>query len=136
MKRVFYTFLLLFVCLGSRAQLTYEQSAAIICRQSPQLEVKMPNIFTPNADYKNDNFTSIVQSEICIDTYYLTVYNQWGQLLHESRVYSQGWNGMDYQGNPFPEGTYYYILTYKAIQLDKAPLPKEVKQRGFFELAR
>lgn len=63
-----------------------------------------PNAFTPNNDGKNDLLKvyglSIKQIE-------LRIYNQWGQLLYETRDPQQGWDGR-FRGKPQPVGPYIY----------------------------
>jgi gliding motility-associated-like protein len=61
----------------------------------------IPNIFTPNGDGKNDTF---VQHFSCLPTE-ITVYNRWGKLVHQEKIYNQKWDG-----GSLSEGTYYYLL--------------------------
>lgn len=71
---------------------------------------KVSNIFTPNADGKNDcfNLGKQINFDTCSDW---TVYNRWGQqVFHSSRSYPC-WNGKkDNAGVDLPSGTYFYIL--------------------------
>ncbi len=94
----------------------------------------MPNVFTPNGDFKNDNFIPIVINELCLDAYDIVVYNKWGQQLYQSDVYDQGWNGNDFYGDPHPAGTYYYLVSYKYFSTEFKT--KSVSEKGFFLLAR
>ncbi|WP_205500128.1 DUF7948 domain-containing protein [Rufibacter psychrotolerans] len=61
----------------------------------------VPNIFTPNADGKNDTF---VQHFSCFPTE-ITIYNRWGKLVFQEKIYNQKWDG----GN-LSEGSYFYLL--------------------------
>ena len=79
------------------------------------VKLKIPNIFTPNGDGKNDYF------QIGYDTgepindlskYFisakLVVFNRWGRTVYESTDYKNDWDG----GN-LPDGTYFYVLECK-----------------------
>jgi gliding motility-associated-like protein len=73
-----------------------------------ELELTIPNVFTPNGDQFNQTFEipdldKYVENE-------LVVVNRWGQKVYEEKNYSGGWDG----GN-LSDGTYFYIL--KAVGL-------------------
>ena len=71
---------------------------------------ELPNIITPNNDNLNDYlFThfAVVYSDVS-----LTILNRWGTKVYETNNYDNSWNGVDKNGNPLKNGTYYYILTY------------------------
>lgn len=80
---------------------------------SPEISVLGVNAFSPNGDGLNDMFR-ISGIEVARE-YYLRIFNRWGETLFESSTPAQGWNG-EYQGNPVPEGHYFYQL--RAISLD------------------
>lgn len=66
-----------------------------------------PNIFTPNGDQVNDLFE--VPCLERIENAHLLVFNRWGDLVYESDKYNNQWDGT-HQGEPLPDGTYFYIL--------------------------
>ncbi|SKB89406.1 conserved repeat domain-containing protein/gliding motility-associated C-terminal domain-containing protein [Parapedobacter luteus] len=67
---------------------------------------KIPNVFTPNGDGRNDVF-EIVGIE-GFDRVEITVVNRWGNEVYRNTNYKNTWNG---QG--LNEGTYYYsIITH------------------------
>jgi gliding motility-associated-like protein len=107
------------------------------CMWGPAFELEMPNVFTPNDDYKNDQFVPLVKNEICLDSYHLRVFNRWGQQLFESWVHNVGWTGMSIYGHSYEEGNYFYIVdyTYHIVDGNSArSVSRELK--GFFLLAR
>lgn len=106
-----------------------------LCKAGPEFKLVMPNIFTPNGDYVNDHFLPRVDNEICLETYYLGIYNRWGQLLYESSVYSMGWHGNTFYGDPYPEGTYYYRMNY-TVKDANSGAQKSHAQNGVFQLVR
>lgn len=65
-------------------------------------ELKVPNVFTPNGDGKNDLFV--------IEGLYgsgntLKIFNRWGILIYKNDDYKNNWNGDNH-----PDGTYYFIF--------------------------
>ncbi|WP_188504102.1 DUF7507 domain-containing protein, partial [Parapedobacter pyrenivorans] len=66
--------------------------------------LKIPNVFTPNGDGKNDQF-EIIGSE-GFDRIEVTVVNRWGNEVYRNDDYQNDWSG---QG--LTEGTYYYLIT-------------------------
>ncbi len=64
---------------------------------------KIPNVFTPNGDGRNDVF-EIVGIE-GFDRVEITVVNRWGNEVYRNNNYSNNWDG---QG--LNEGTYYYVI--------------------------
>ena len=40
----------------------------------------------------------------------LIIFNRWGDVLYKVTPYNNNWDGKNSQGNPLPEGTYYYVL--------------------------
>jgi gliding motility-associated-like protein len=57
----------------------------------PNIEIYVPNAFTPNGDSRNDflkpTFYGIKQMR------FFRVYNRWGQVFYESQNNKQGWDG-------------------------------------------
>src|SRR5690606_22443459 len=64
---------------------------------------KIPNVFTPNGDGRNDQF-EIVGIE-SFDRVEITVVNRWGNEVYRHNNYKNDWDG---QG--LNEGTYYYVI--------------------------
>ncbi len=64
--------------------------------------------FSPNSDGVNDVFT-IRGIENYPDNE-LSIYNRWGNMVYAKEGYSNEWGG-DWEGNPLPDGTYFYVLT-------------------------
>lgn len=66
------------------------------------------NFFSPNDDGLNDVFdiSGLTSDEGCR----LTVMNRWGSTVYQVDDYQNDWRGTNQEGNPLPDGTYYYIL--------------------------
>jgi len=71
-------------------------------------ELKVPNVFTPNADKINDFYT--VEGISFCDKVDVYIYNRWGQLMFESKRPNFKWDGKDQKGLDAVEGVYFIIL--------------------------
>jgi gliding motility-associated-like protein len=69
-------------------------------------DFKVPNVFTPNADSYNDYFPEFYREGLKVE-----IFNRWGVSIYNTSE-GIGWNGL-YNGNSVPNGTYYYIVTFK-----------------------
>lgn len=68
--------------------------------------LRIPNVFTPNGDGKNDTFylehlNSFESSEI-------TIINRWGSTVYETKNYQNDWNAPG-----LSDGTYFYVVKVK-----------------------
>ncbi len=84
----------------------------------PNIEGIM-NLFTPNNDGYNDYW--VIKDLARISPARVAVYTRAGAQVYQSNDYDNKWNGY-YQGNPLPEGTYYYVIEGKDGQIFKGPL--------------
>ena len=73
--------------------------------------VLIPEGFSPNGDEFNQTFMidgiEYTENEMVIT-------NLAGAVVYRSTNYSNNWEGTGIDGNPLPEGTYYYYLTIKS----------------------
>ena len=73
------------------------------------LSLYVPTAFSPNGDGLNDTFGAVGEG---IETYKLTIYNRWGEVVFASHNVDQKWDGA-YKGSPVPFGAYKYeVLAY------------------------
>ena len=70
---------------------------------------KIPNVFTPNFDGKNDVFLEFLETPIAPQNFELLIYSRAGELLYKG---NKGWDGI-YKGKVLPQGTYSYIARRK-----------------------
>lgn len=75
-------------------------------------DVRIPNVFTPNGDGKNDYFKINGLLSQC-DEASVEVYNRWGQLLFEDNKTYFAWDGKDKNGMEIAEGVYFVMLKAK-----------------------
>ncbi len=70
---------------------------------------RVPNVFTPNGDNKNDQF---VVTSNGIDLFEIYIYSRWGNLVFERKGHQQiVWDGRMPNGTLVKTGTYYYIIS-------------------------
>lgn len=81
----------------------------------------MPNSFTPNGDSKNDKFGPVILENT--DSYYMVIYNRWGERIFESNSFEMKWDGT-YKGKVCDVDTYFYIVTYNCENFSE---PKMLK---------
>ena len=58
------------------------------------IAIYVPNTFTPNKDGINDIFLPTLTDGFIKETYHLTIFNRWGELIFESRDENLGWDGL------------------------------------------
>jgi gliding motility-associated-like protein len=69
-------------------------------------QIFIPNSFTPNGDGKNDVFRPYGNAITAME---MKIFNQWGELICESRDISAGWDGTQ-KGKLQPVGVYTYVI--------------------------
>lgn len=105
-----------------------EATTALGCRNSyeeilhigqgdQQAEVYLPQIFSPNADLKNDVFEPI--NHTSYTNTYLDIYNRWGERVYRSVQNNPQWDGK-VEGVAAPAGVYVYQFSGIGINNRKA----------------
>lgn len=74
--------------------------------------IKPMNAFTPNGDGINERW--LITNGNCLEKAKAQVFNRYGAKVFESNDYKNTWDGT-YEGKPLPDGTYYYIITFKLL---------------------
>ena len=88
-------------------------------------DVQIPTLITPNMDGRNDYLVIGGLSEKGTSAE-LIIFDRRGAQVYKNTNYDNSWNGVDYNDNPLPEDTYFYILKTNSIQSIK----------GFFVIRR
>lgn len=91
-------------------------------------DIEMPNVFSPNADGRNDQFRPLRISGMQGT---LEIYNRWGQVVFSTSQVDAGWDGR-IEGSPASEGTYYYVV----IPVDPGSGVTGERLHGHFMLLR
>ena len=73
----------------------------------------VPNAWTPNGDGVNDTLFPLTENVTKLN--YFRVFNRWGQLMFETNVIGNGWNGV-FNGKPMMMDT--YTWTASAVGID------------------
>lgn len=86
-------------------------------------EAIIPNVFSPNGDGKNDVFEV---RGLGVQEFSMEVYNRWGQKMYETNSPVRGWKGqVDNESDlPVPDGTYFYIVSYRDLCSDDPDVSK------------
>ena len=80
------------------------------------VELKIPNVFTPNNDGKNDYFVIQVKNrpELDINEVYLStelvIINRWGKKVYQSDNYKSKDKEYGWDGKGLADGVYFYVL--------------------------
>jgi gliding motility-associated-like protein len=72
------------------------------------VELLPPNIFTPNGDGQNDEFTFEYRTE-GVETIHCIVVNRWGVTVREFFDVHDTWDGLDKGGDVCRDGVYFYV---------------------------
>tara|TARA_B100000809_G_scaffold241084_1_gene263972 strand:- start:1512 stop:5150 length:3639 start_codon:yes stop_codon:yes gene_type:complete len=91
------------------------------------IEIVIPNIFTPNGDGSNDIFTIAGTN---IESVVVEIYSRWGQKVFGWNNVKGYWDGRTLSGSEASAGTYFYIITVKGID------EVEYLKKGSFTLIR
>ncbi len=84
-------------------------------------EIRVPNAFTPNGDGRNDVFRIIYPNGLVIESFNMSVYSRWGNLVFETDNPDEGWNGRkNNNGEPLPSDVYVYYYTVKLAGMSES----------------
>ncbi|ANQ52077.1 T9SS type B sorting domain-containing protein [Flammeovirga sp. MY04] len=96
------------------------------CVDSEEPNLSFYSGFSPNGDNINEAF--VIEGVTNYQDTDLIIYNRWGQPVYNTSPYQNQWEGNNNDGQPLPDGTYYYIL--------KVRVPKEYSYNGFVVIKR
>jgi len=94
----------------------------------PDIIIFVPDAFTPDNAGPNENNTFRPQV-INNKTYYMGVYNRWGEKMYETTDLNKGWDG-NYLGEPAQDGVYVYKIIVTSME------DKIFQYNGTFTLLR
>jgi gliding motility-associated-like protein len=84
---------------------------AVATIQVKQTLVFIPEGFSPDGDGQNDTFVIYGAEQYKVS---LKVFNRWGDIVYESKVYRNDWDGTAKKGlvlgDKLPDGTYFYVV--------------------------
>lgn len=102
-------------------------SKTIIVLEVPKVIIKIPNVFSPNADGSNDEWfiTNENLTELKV-----VILNRWGNEVSKIETLKGTWNGKTTDGADAKEGVYFFKYQAKGIDT------KEYNGQGFISLIR
>jgi len=71
-------------------------------------DLTIPSLITPDMNGLNDYF--FLEGMEALGKVELTVFDRRGALVYENLSYDNLWHGTDYNGEPLPDDTYFYII--------------------------
>lgn len=71
-------------------------------------DLLVPTLITPDMNGKNDYF--VLSGIASLGRTSIHVYDRRGVLVFEDDDYDNTWNGVDYNGNPLPDDTYFVVI--------------------------
>ncbi len=81
-------------------------------------ELKLPNVFSPNGDGKNDLFRPITGEKKFVDRVTITIYNRYGREVFKTNDPDINWDGKDQNsGEDLPVGVYFYTIEFSEIRV-------------------
>jgi gliding motility-associated-like protein len=97
---------------------TLSDTFSIDC--NPLIPIIVPQFLSPNSDGKNDQW--IFGNTAQYPEIQVWVYNRWGNIVYQSDVYQNDWNGWFTEGRqvdgPLPAATYFYVIDTKKKSQD------------------
>jgi gliding motility-associated-like protein len=70
--------------------------------------ILIPTLITPNMDGRNDYF--VVRGLTALGKTELYIFDRRGVQVYKNLDYDNSWNGIDYNKNPLPDDTYFYVV--------------------------
>jgi gliding motility-associated-like protein len=89
--------------------------------------IKIPNVFSPNADGSNDEWFITNENLTDLD---VIILNRWGNEVSKIETLNGAWNGKTTDGSDAKEGVYFF--KYQAKGIDS----KDYNGQGFISLIR
>ena len=71
-------------------------------------DLVIPTLITPNMDGKNDYF--VLRGIETLGKTELVIFNRWGAQVYKNGDYNNDWDGVDYNSNPLPDDTYFFVI--------------------------
>jgi gliding motility-associated-like protein len=84
-----------------------DSTSALVCVEDAFM-LYAPNAFTPNGDGFNDVF-GVLTTVGETDLFELSIYDRWGQRIHNGTALSEGWDGTA-NGTLVPDGVYAWMV--------------------------
>jgi gliding motility-associated-like protein len=91
-----------------------QQSVEVIRNDDCQHDVFIPNVFSPNGDQVNDEFTISFSSTQDIATVSSSIFDRWGNLVYNSKEINFSWDGR-FKNEIVQSGVYAYLINVEYL---------------------
>jgi gliding motility-associated-like protein len=81
------------IVLTASNQIGCQDTAALSLTVWQDLAIYVPNTFTPDGDEYNQTFKPVLTEGFKKDSYHMTIFNRWGEIVFESYDLEFGWDG-------------------------------------------
>lgn len=105
----------------------------LVVYENCDCKLVIPNIFTPNGDQVNDEFTVLNPQNCALSDFEFILYNRWGAVVWRAENILDVWNGKCMMGN-CNDGTYYWVFTYSYVP-GGGTSSKSVTEKGILTVA-
>ena len=78
-------------------------------RECTFFQAYLPNIFSPNGDGINDDFTPLFSPNIEVLDFTMSIFDRWGNEVFSSNQVENTWDG-NFNGSPMRSGVYIYLV--------------------------
>ena len=85
---------------------------SLIIESQEIIRLTVPNSFTINDDFLNEQFKPIFSNYDLITSYSFDIYNRWGERIYSSNDVFDAWDGT-YKDKLVQFGTYTWVITYR-----------------------
>lgn len=99
-----------YVILNAKSKNGCVDTAMLKITANGEININIPNVFTPNSDLLNDYFENKVNNMGFLKFLKGTIWNRWGQQIYEYQMPGGKWWDGTYEGNACSEGVYFYII--------------------------
>lgn len=96
-----------------------EGSITILLDKACGNEVYIPNIFSPNDDGVNDEFSISFSDLTNVESVTCSIFDRWGNQVFRSAEFSFKWDGT-YKSQPLQSGVYVYVIQVESNRNDKS----------------
>ena len=91
----------------------------------------VPNTFTPDGDEFNNVFIPYISGNVVPETYSMSIYNRWGELIFQTKDINIGWDGYNSLTRKCQDGVYTWEIEFKSRNEAEV-----FKKHGFVNLIR
>ncbi len=97
----------------------------------PDPLIYVPNSFTPDGSNLNDVFIPKMSNGIDEKNYSFTIFNRWGEIIFETNITTEGWNGKTKNNELVQDGVYTWAIKYAVFDSSKV-----IEMNGHVNLMR